>query len=464
MRPKSLVIDGTPVDIPDTGSTPAVRDSDVDPDVLAAHLRRLDGESLVDLVEALWTARGYAVDREDGVLVATRDERRVVLHCGVGGRADTDGPVDVVVAPGAGRHPDGMASREGASALDAEALADMLLYGVDRPTGRRLCERHLGAPPESLALPGRDRARRQVDALRRRTPPPAVLAVALALAVLAVGVGGQAAPDLGEAVVAVGSALGDGSRQGASPAGDPGTDGDVAGAYPPGVGPGGVEDVEALAAAHRRTFAGASYSVWIDLYRPSRSTQRQRRVRHDVDASVDGRRYLVDWAVDTPRTTEPVLTVYRDGSGRYVADATGNDTTYRRADRRPTTPVAEPFALRRVLVTRYLATPETTIVTSFTESGRTQYRIDGTGAPDVAAMARVSEYEVIAVVDERGFVRKLTVEYTVLADAGSYDVSLRVRYGRIGTTSVDRPSWVDRIDERSPTNGTAEDRRGPRWD
>jgi hypothetical protein len=430
-----------------------VTDGGVDPDVLAAHLRRLDGAVWPALAADLWDARGYAVERDGPVLVATREGRREVLYCRPAGRESSAGPgqpVDVVVAP---RDSGGqtVATEHGVRLMDARVLSEMLLYAVDRTTSRALCERHLGAAPADLEFPLATRLRRATGRLRLRPPSAPTAAVALALLVLGV-VGTGLVPPTGptgggppseELFGGVGTAP---IATSAEPA--------ASEAYPPGVGPEGVADVEALASAHRRALEDASYSIWIDLYRPSRNTLRQHRVRHDVDAEVEGRRYLVTWRIDSQEVEGSVLSAYRDPSGRYVADGTGNRTTYRRGDR-PAPPVPEPFVLGEVLVTRYLSTPETTVVATFTRDGRTQYRIDGSGQPASPAMDDVTDYDVVAVVDQQGFVRKLVADYTVEAGQTSYDVRLRVRYGHVGATQVDRPPWIDQFGNETASSRTA---------
>ena len=46
-----------------------------DPDALGAHVRNLDGESLVALVTDLWTARGFGTERNGASVVARREGR-----------------------------------------------------------------------------------------------------------------------------------------------------------------------------------------------------------------------------------------------------------------------------------------------------------------------------------------------------------------------------------------------------
>lgn len=437
------------LDVGERDPRPPVSDGGVDPAAVAAHLRRLDRTALADLVAALWAARGFDVEQSGDRLLARRGDRELVLWCGWPDDAVGERSVDRIVAPGAPAERADEPGVDGARVLDATDLADVLLYAVDRPTARELCDRHLGAPPGTLDLPRQARLRRRATGIREAVGPPSRIGIVMLVVLLAVGLGGLVpvellAGDTGDDALAHG---------GAGVATSTATAPEAAGAYPPGVGQDGIEDVEALAAAHRLAYANASYSVWIDLYRPWRSTLRERRVRHDVRARVDGREYLVDWTVDTQETTEQVLSVYRDPSGRFVAEDTIDGTVYRRAARRPETPVPEPFSLRTVIVSRYLSTPESELVSRFTEDGHAQYRIDGRGTPSSPALANATDYEVIAVVDERGFVRKLVADYTVLTAGGSYDVRLRVRYGRIGATSVDRPTWVNRINATASPSG-----------
>jgi hypothetical protein len=76
------------------------------------------------------------------------------------------------------------------------------------------------------------------------------------------------------------------------------------------------------------------------------------------------------------------------------------------------------------------------------------YRLVGTASGEVAGSAlrsgaRIRNVTLSARVDERGFVRRYTLAYTDHRDSGRATVQVRVRFTDVGTTTVQRPPWVD---------------------
>lgn len=144
--------------------------------VIEEHVRRLDRSARQALVADLWRARGFAVTREGACLVARSDGTCQRLYVGaVAGAPET---ADVVVDA------DSVLSHATTtSVIDAADLAERLVYAVDPARRRRLCDRHLGAPPTELEPPLRQRLRRRLRRQARpiRTAAPAVLALATLL-------------------------------------------------------------------------------------------------------------------------------------------------------------------------------------------------------------------------------------------------------------------------------------------
>lgn len=449
--------------------------------VLAHHLRGLDTDARAALVADLWAARGFETSREGREVVATGRGGTVRIRVDtVGASAD---PPDVLVASGNGR---GVREVVPASVrvVDAEGLAGMLRYAVDRSTAAALCERHLGAPPDGLHPPVRERLRTRLGGLRAATdrlevtesPVASASFLAAGLVLLAVsavagvaltGVPGSpsTSPDTGD------GAVGPLSVPESTPIDDvvvtptPTANAEGTGeAVPnasvvPGLSEDGIVDLSALAAAHARTLLGGSYTLWIDTYRPPEGDPDGDRVQFDTDVAVAGDRFLVEENVGDGESRERLRTVYDDGEDWYVANETANGTTYARARTPGQTPPSAPnpdnVALR--LVADYLSTPETTVEghggndVGAGGDGPT-YRLVGRGTPPTMDGDGIWNYTAVALVDRDGLVRDLTVTYTVISPEGSYRVRKEWTYGYLGETTVAAPAWYV---ERFGANATA---------
>jgi hypothetical protein len=216
----------------------------------------------------------------------------------------------------------------------------------------------------------------------------------------------------------------------------------------PGVSRTGVTNLTALAAAHDRALGDRSYTLWLDSYRPANGVPTEPRRQRDTDIAVAGDRYVATESVEPVEGNGDrrlAREVYYDGADWYVNNRFTADPMIRWVDgSEAETPVQpDPRSLRTSLVTRYLATP-TTAVTGHTHRGDTVwYRLEGAGTPPGFGAAEVHNYTVVASVDERGFVREATVEFTVVTTMGSYRLRFEWTYGRLGATTVTTPAWVD---------------------
>ncbi len=292
------------------------------------HLRHLDGEDLAALVADLYAARGYGTTREGGLVRATTSgETLRVWVPRAAGTARPDRPVDAVVTLD-GRARDHADARQ----LDAAALAEMLVYAVDRSVARALCDRHLNAPPGDLAPPPWTRARRGLRNVADGRTRVAFVGVALLVLAAALGAVGwvlagtapaeddpaEAATDPGSDVPQIGStpvatadygtpATGD---SGATPAGDSEASILADDELPPGVTEAGITDLDALAAAHDHVASNRSHTLYLDRY-PLRAAPNGSRVQHDVTVTAAGGEYLVTMdTVDSP--TRHLGAVYHD--------------------------------------------------------------------------------------------------------------------------------------------------------
>jgi hypothetical protein len=434
--------------------------------VVEHHLRHLGSDDLAALVVDLWTDRGFETSRDGRLVVATRDRTTeriaVVGRRRLGTPSLPASPTDVVVTPG-GASVDPPA--EDHRTLDAGDLREMLFYAVDRPTSRRLCERHLGDPPEQLRPPLPTRLRHRSRTVASRVTPALVVGLFVLLGLGAVaGVaftaegGGQrgslvtSQADASAAPAATnGSTLAPPYRRPVSarpePAGSNGPGGAVR--SPPGVTDSGIANLTALAAAHERVLTDRSYTLRLEPAQPVKALWDGDR--RTVRIAVDGDRYLL---AET-KESRPVRELYYDGSTLQVAtfDESGTIETVRQ--RQPESsadgPGPNPFELRETLFTQYLSTPETTVTARFSERNRTVTRIVASGAPAGIEAERVLNYTAIALVDDRGVLRNLTVEYTPDTRPPDYTIRLEARYRTFGETTVRSPWWHERT--RSTSRG-----------
>jgi len=428
-----------------------------DADRVAYHVRRLDAEGLAALVADLWEARGYETTRDGSDVLVRGTSGSVRVRVAPGGGVAPDATADVVVAPG-GYDGDG----DGVRTVDATAVAELLGYAVDRQAARDICNRHLGAPPAALPPPLSDRLRERAGALASVTP--AVLGVGALAVVLVIGVGGVAITSgpAGDPLSA--------SDPGTVPDTSPLSDGHAAGikgietvgekeqsgtsqnqsgdrTLPPGVTESGIEDVDALAAAHERAVANRSHTVWVDWYRPRNLQPNGTRVKRDIDVTTEGDRYLIETEneVDGERTRSGAI--YHDGSGIYVAAWNETDGSYGRVFR--ITPrqnnVPTPESVRTRAVTRYLSTPRTNVTGVVDRDGRRLYRVVGTGPPNTTSAVTIRNYTVEALIDSQGFVRDVTVRASVehpdTAPERVFRVKREITYDHVGSTTVEPPAW-----------------------
>jgi hypothetical protein len=436
-----------------------------EPDALEARVRGLGSESLAAFVTDLWTARGFETERDGAVVTARRDGTTHLVYI-VTERAETPSvesapSVDVVVAAGRPRTGETLAAELNARFVDAAGLTEMLRYAIERDVAADLCERHFGAPPAAVTFPPRDRVRRAVERLEVET----VVTVFLAVFVVALGAGvvfGLADPGiagdgtLDEAAVTPGTVTspgGDGPRTATVNAGSsPTAAGASSPASVPGVNETGISNVSRLAAAHAATVSDtSSYTIWFDYYAPENGSTG--RVQYDVDVRVEGEQAVVETSREPPGGTRSLLSaMYFDGTARYSVTNNGGGLS-RLDDRTPTaTPRAVRFLHPETMVQTYLATPESTVTAAGSDEPGERYRVEGTGRP-AGLPGTVTNYEMTAVVDARGFVRTFEAEFSVPRESEADGVSDRKRvrltwtYDRVNRTEI-------RVSSRNPNRTT----------
>lgn len=409
------------------------------------HLRRLDAAESAALVDDLWAARGFETRREGALVVATRRGTTTTLYAVDGVRAGTlpDRGVDVVVAPDGGRAGRRVAAATGAELLDAGDLRLTLRYAVDPAVAAALCERHLGARPGDLrpslaARVGGRLGATSVSAL------PAVLAVAL---VVLAG-GAFAVPHVEPADDATATTT---PVVGATGAIQPATAANESGAAAvPGLDGSRIVDIDALARAHDRGLDGRAYTVRYDYRGPPDWPGGGGVIHRHTEATVDGERFRLSTTIEANGTRLGGKTVYRHGEGWYIADGGPGDEDYRYIPESGGAPFIEndPEELRRVLVYRYLSTPETTVVGPVVRDGETLYRVDGYGRPEGMPYVDALNYTVRAHIDGQGVVRDLNATYAVETDERRLAATVTVRHTRLGETVVTRPAGADRGGDR----------------
>lgn len=433
-----------------------------DTTTVEAQLARLDTETLGSLVADAWAARGFETERDGDVIVATRDGATATLWV-VGGRRRRwrrgvtlpEREVDVVVAPGAGERVQAAARGRDARFVDATGLWELLWYGVDRPTATAICERYLGAPPESLRPPLTVRARRRLDAVERPGTGTTFVAVVVVLATLLVAAG------VGPSSILPSETGGDLDSFGAATGLDE-TPGRV-GTAPfvttaestvgrsnasnvsavPGLTTDGIGDLTALASAHERAVANRSYTLWLDVYEPQEDDPTGPREQRDIDITVEGDRYFVVTEIEVDGNRTRVGSVYHEGETWFVREPDGADETggaWRRVAAEDAAAFGpNPFVLGRTGVSQFLSTPESTVTGTVEEGDRTLYRVVGRGPPEGPFSGQMTNYTAVALVDPTGLVVDLTVDYTVATSGQPYRVRLEWTYGRLGETTVDAP-------------------------
>jgi hypothetical protein len=159
----------------------------------------------------------------------------------------------------------------------------------------------------------------------------------------------------------------------------------------------------------------------------------------------DGERYLVTTTLVESDDQERLESLYYDGRNRYKAtynDSAGKYDSVRKLGTRHD-PFPTPESVRKSLVWRYLST-ENSSVTRRTARGETViYRVVGTNKTDSRGFDHIWNYTVVAMVDSRGYVQDLTVEFDARTSSHIYHIRYEITYDGIGETTVDQPGWYE---------------------
>lgn len=454
----------------------------------------LDPSARLAFVADLYAARGWTVERSDGAVVASRngDRRRIAVVEPSWRRTALPDDADTVVVTR-----DDAGAREAAVATGVDYrtpadLRDALRYGLDREPAESLAETHFGCSLAALATDPDGRWRYpsvptapSLSALsmgwRRWT------VVVAALLLVAAGIAGPAlAPAFGE------------SNEPPTPAwNDSNTSGTVGAigaqpAYPPGVSATGVNNSGVLALAHLDSLANRSYTYRLNASGPQHApfmfglsrwnatvTVRNRTsycyhktevapygFRVETVESIDGSNET-DWdpirtgAPDAEPTAE-VLTkrVYADGVTKYWRYEGPKGVRYRQASVEQgdgyVLGIRDQVAWIRIYLERFLWAEESSTRCVEQEAlGECRvFRLEVTGEP-VELRGDVGDYRAVALVEPSGFVRSLTVRYTIPALGDSTErlpVRFHLEYVNVTDESgpLPEPAWLENVE-----NGTA---------
>lgn len=220
----------------------------------------------------------------------------------------------------------------------------------------------------------------------------------------------------------------------------------------PGVGPTGVADAAALAAAHARVLGSASYTV--------NQTLLQRYPNGTVDARyVTVARFAADHTVfrstlrQADRRDGRLVTRrverYGDGDRVYEAVTEGNTTEHRLvrgADGEPRSPVnVFPANLtNRRSIARLFTLVGTEVIDRRIENGT---RLVTVGTTEPQPLPPLQNVTVTATVQADGLVRAYRVEYGVERDGARVAVLVVLRYTAVGATTPEAPPWLGRVSD-----------------
>lgn len=415
----------------------------VSPQEFRRLLRDRDVDSLLVLVRALWTARGYDCRSVDDAVEATDprtggSERIAVTVGGLFGPSVSAERADVVIAT---RDTDAVrrAVRDrSATFVGPDRLREMLLYGVDVDSRRRLFRVHFNRDPvESEDGDGRWSGWSAGGADR-------LVAAAVLLALVAVLVSGAWA-DADRAPAAVGT------RTPAEPtAATTPTQPSRQTGLPPGVNRSGVSDVTVLAGAHGKAIRNRSYRLTFTRRITSPDNGTGTRVQEGFRRiSVnDTMRFRTqsggNVSISEGGFGSLSVGVYGDGRKVYRRVQRGNESVFLTGPTMRSGRFSNQVQ-RHVIV--YLSTNETSL---WERPGQGEYAVRATGTPTLLS-GPVENYSAVAVVQSDGFVRSLNVSYDRTRDGEVERVRFGFAYEEVGGVAVRPPSWYDRA-----RNATAE--------
>lgn len=449
-----------------------------------SRLRALSRPELAALVETLWEARGFDVEREEEFVVAVdpvNDRKEVLLPVAarrtdrwLSPREPRRPAVTAVVRAGA--KPPAWARDDDVRVVDDDDLRELLLYGVDAETRRTLLADVFGIDPVDDAARGEgsddgppvrhgdespaagNGVRTALSTLASSGPGRSATVAAVGFLVLVGGLVGAVAFGLapfGEVDDDV-TAGSEDDPQVATPA-EVTTPPPDSSSYPPGVSADGVEDPDALAAAHVSNLSSRTYTMVFRYREVGGNHTGTIRERTEV---VGDTRYASTldragtFVVDPANVTDPAVITsaetFANGDVHYERIRTDDGVRYRS---RQVYAGNFPAHVSRSagFVKRTLASTETRLAGIFERNGVTFYRIRFSDDERPA----FEEVEGVAVVDEFGIVHLLRQQYRP-AHSPNVTVTVTLEYTDFRTTELTEPEWLSEFGNETdtPSNGS----------
>lgn len=222
----------------------------------------------------------------------------------------------------------------------------------------------------------------------------------------------------------------------------------------PGLSGAGVTDPLALATAHGSVLRNRSYTVHDTVTERAADGRLLRRRDVTRRSGPNGTRGHAVYDLSGPRRL-PIavpnatrVELYIEGTDGYVAGTNATGTYYERF-------AVDPVAGDRTLFA-LLASADPRVAGRTTRNGTTLYRLRADRVPDPEFLAgaialgpydEVSNGSMTALVDPRGFVHEYRITFRKVVDGNRTRVTRTVRYRAVGSTTVERPAWVDETAE-----------------
>lgn len=433
----------------------------IDAGTFRSRLRELSRSEIAALVETLWEARGRDVEQDGDFVVAVDPEtggKEVLLP--VPGRLtdrwlpprEPQRPEATTVVLGGARPPT-WARDDDVRVVDPEELRQLLLYGVDAETRRTLLADVFDVDPADAREAGGDDARRS-----RRLSPGPDRSAAIAVVGFLVLIGMLA----GAVAFGVGPLDGltenDQATAGAEVTPETAIPDEVAtptpggASYPPGVSADGVENPDALAAAHVTNLSGHTYTMVFEYREVGENHTGTIRETTEVVADT---RYASrldrtgTFVTDPANVTDPAVVrnaeTFANGEIHYERVFTDDGVRY---ERRPVYAGRFPIHVGRAggFVQRTLRATDTRLAGTFERSGVTFYRVRFSGDDRPA----FEDVEGVAVIDEFGIVHLLRKQYRP-ADHPNVTVTVTLEYTDFRTTELTEPDWLSEVGNETET-------------
>ncbi|MFB6299180.1 MAG: hypothetical protein ABEH65_02865 [Halobacteriales archaeon] len=447
----------------------------------SARLKRLSRPAFTDLIESIWRARGYAIERDGGVYVVTDDteKRTMWVHHTTRrpGREPTppDRPVDLVVTNSADPPTD---LPPGSPRIVTPAdLEGMLFYAIDRETAAAIAGRIFGVTElAALRTSPRNAGVSRVGVVTSGIVLTLVLGMIVftAMTVLSGGLSGGVAIETiasaaqvpttdGQSIeeedprpTVATTAKADGEQVGAIrdtahaayflEYGDPLTAQAVANSgieagFPAGLSASGIENADVIAKQHANRIDNRSYRLEIEYQEfQNRGVQTTYIERIAVESPS---RYISTINQTGNRMFDPPViadtAVFSDGE--TVTPRTGENYSVPTA---PRTSAGYYTARIATYLRWYLSVEESSIAELDYRENHTHY-IVALGADPWPGRINSSG---VARIDDRGIVHYLRIKYAVPKTETTAEIT--IRYTAIGDTEVSPPEWYT---STSPTSG-----------